>query len=130
MRASTDSRNPQPATRNSQLATSHVLPDPPHRPSRGGQVDVLRAALCRDSRHRTMKPEQLLRKVFPPMLATLTDEAPRDRAAWSYELKYDGFRAVAAIVKGSVAMWSRNELDLGPRFPLVAAALQKMKAKE
>src|SRR5947207_14840255 len=27
-------------------------------------------------------------------------------------------------------MWSRNELDLAPRFPAVAAALQKMKAKE
>src|SRR4029079_19599923 len=29
-----------------------------------------------------------------------------------------------------VAMWSRNELDLAPRFPAIAAALQKMKAKE
>jgi bifunctional non-homologous end joining protein LigD len=77
-----------------------------------------------------MKPEQLLRKVFPPMLATLTDAAPADRNAWTYELKYDGFRAVAAIVKGQVAMWSRNELDLAPRFPLIAAALQKIKAKD
>lgn len=77
-----------------------------------------------------MKPEQLLRKVFPPMLATLTDEPPADRKTWSFELKYDGFRAIAAIVGGKVAMWSRNELDLAPRFPAVAAALQKMKAKE
>jgi bifunctional non-homologous end joining protein LigD len=77
-----------------------------------------------------MKPEQLLRKVFPPMLATLADAAPADRSQWSYELKYDGFRAIAAIVGGKVAMWSRNELDLVPRFPSVAAALQKMKAKD
>ena len=77
-----------------------------------------------------MKPEQLLRKVFPPMLATLTDEPPADRKSWSFELKYDGFRAIAAIVGGRVAMWSRNELDLAPRFPAIAAALQKMKAKE
>src|SRR5437016_580954 len=77
-----------------------------------------------------MKPEQLLRKVFPPMLATLTDEPPRDRAHWSYELKYDGFRAVAAIINGTVAMWSRNELDLAPRFPTIAAALQKIKVNE
>src|SRR4051794_34239231 len=76
------------------------------------------------------KPEQLLRRVFPPMLATLTDQAPADRANWTYELKYDGFRGLAAIVNGQVAMWSRNELDLAPRFPLIAAALQKMKAKE
>ncbi|MEK6372131.1 MAG: DNA ligase D [Acidobacteriota bacterium] len=76
------------------------------------------------------KPEQLLRKVFPPMLATLADAPPRDRKTWSYELKYDGFRALTAIVGGEVAMWSRNELDLAPRFPLIAAAMEKIKAKE
>jgi bifunctional non-homologous end joining protein LigD len=76
------------------------------------------------------KPEQLLRKVFPPMLATLADAPPRDRKIWSYELKYDGFRALTAIAGGQVAMWSRNELDLAPRFPLIAAAMQKIKAKE
>src|SRR5688572_32738215 len=26
--------------------------------------------------------------------------------------------------------WSRNELDLAPRFPLIAAAMQKIKARE
>jgi bifunctional non-homologous end joining protein LigD len=74
-------------------------------------------------------PENLLRKVFPPMLATLTDTPPAGDA-WAYELKYDGFRAVCAIVDGSIAMWSRNELDLAPRFPAVAAALSKVKGPE
>jgi len=32
------------------------------------------------------------------MLATLADEAPRDESNWTYELKYDGFRAISAIV--------------------------------
>src|SRR5947207_11428575 len=77
-----------------------------------------------------MKPEQLLRKVFPPMLATLTDVPPRDRTIWSYELKYDGFRALTVLVGGQIAMWSRNELDLAPRFPLIAAAMSRIKAKE
>jgi bifunctional non-homologous end joining protein LigD len=77
-----------------------------------------------------MTPRQLLKKVFPPMLATLADGPPRDESEWSYELKYDGFRAVAAIVDGEVAMLSRNELDLAPRFPRVYEALKKMKAKE
>lgn len=69
----------------------------------------------------------LLRHVFPPMLATLTDAPPRDERSWAYELKYDGFRAVAAVVDAEVAMWSRNELDLASRFPAVAAALSKLK---
>ncbi|MEA2343969.1 MAG: bifunctional non-ous end joining protein LigD [Thermoanaerobaculia bacterium] len=63
------------------------------------------------------------------MLATLTDTPPAGES-WAYELKYDGFRAVCAIVDGSIAMWSRNELDLAPRFPAVAAALSKLKVPE
>jgi len=63
------------------------------------------------------------------MLATLTD-APPAGDGWAYELKYDGFRAVCAVVDGSIAMWSRNELDLEPRFPAVAAALSKLKGPE
>ncbi len=77
-----------------------------------------------------MNPKQLLKKVFPPMLATLAESAPRDEKDWTYEMKYDGFRVVAAIVDGEVAMLSRNELDLAPRFPGVYQALKKMKVGE
>ncbi|HUP44792.1 MAG TPA: DNA ligase D [Thermoanaerobaculia bacterium] len=76
------------------------------------------------------KPEQLLRRMFPPMLATLTDTPPRDEKAWTYELKYDGFRALAAITGGEGAMWSRNQLDLTTRFPHIAAALGKWKVPD
>src|ERR1700737_3562272 len=76
------------------------------------------------------KPEQLLRKVFPPMLATLADAPPPDEGNWAYEMKYDGFRAIAAIVDGRMAMWSRNELDLAPRFPVIADAIRKLKLPE
>ena len=72
-------------------------------------------------------PDALLKKVFPPMLATLTETPPRDVSVWTFELKYDGFRGVAAIVDGNVAIRSRNNLDLAPRFPSVAAALSKLK---
>jgi bifunctional non-homologous end joining protein LigD len=77
-----------------------------------------------------MTPKQLLKKVFPPMLATLADGPPRDEEQWSYELKYDGFRAVAAVAGGEAAMLSRNELDLAARFPRTFAALRKIKSKE
>jgi bifunctional non-homologous end joining protein LigD len=75
-------------------------------------------------------PEQLLRKVFPPMLATLADAPPPDDANWAYELKYDGFRAIAAIVDGRMALWSRNELDLAQRFPVIADAVRKIKLSQ
>jgi bifunctional non-homologous end joining protein LigD len=72
-------------------------------------------------------PEQLLRKLFPPMLATLTDAPPDDDSGWLYELKYDGFRALVALTGGQMAMWSRNELDLAPRFPKIAEQVAKLK---
>ena len=77
-----------------------------------------------------MTPEQLLRKLFPPMLATLADEPPPDDANWTYEMKYDGFRALVAIAGGKMAMWTRNELDLTTRFPAIAEAVRKLKMKE
>ena len=77
-----------------------------------------------------MKPEQLLRKVFPPMLATLADAPPVDERNWTYELKYDGFRAIAGIAGGDVALLSRNELDLATRFPHIATIVSKIKVKE
>ena len=75
-------------------------------------------------------PEQLLRRMFPPMLATLADEPPRDEENWAYELKYDGFRALTALVDGKLAMWSRNEIDLSGRFPQIAAAMANLKIGE
>ncbi|HEY2093426.1 MAG TPA: DNA ligase D [Thermoanaerobaculia bacterium] len=74
--------------------------------------------------------QQLLRHVFPPMLATLISAPPSDDHNWAYELKYDGFRALTAITNGDMAIWSRNELDLIPRFPEVAKAVAKLKLSD
>ena len=74
-----------------------------------------------------MTPEQLLKRMFPPMLATLADLPPPDENNWTYELKYDGFRALSAIIDGKVSMRSRNDIDLQPRFPQIGAALSKLR---
>lgn len=77
-----------------------------------------------------MTPRQLLKKVFPPMLATLAEAPPANDREWTYELKYDGFRAVVGIVDGEAVMLSRNEIDLAPRFPRSFAAVKKLKVHE
>ncbi|MEO8216409.1 MAG: DNA ligase D [Acidobacteriota bacterium] len=76
------------------------------------------------------QPERLLQRLFPPMLATLVEGVPPNEGDYVFELKYDGFRAVSAIVDGSVAVWSRNQLDLSGRFPFVAEAVGKLKVDE
>ncbi len=76
-------------------------------------------------------PLDLLLKVWPPMLATLTapDFAFRDEE-WVYEVKYDGFRALAGIAAGKVSLQSRNGLDLSERFPRIHRALKKLRVPD
>ena len=67
-------------------------------------------------------PVDLLLRVWPPMLATLATEEEVETGD-RIEVKYDGFRALAGLSGGKASLQSRNGLDLGTRFPTVAAAL-------
>jgi len=51
-----------------------------------------------------------------PMLATPVEE-PFDNPAWLFEIKWDGYRAVAFIENSSVRLVSRNHNDLTGQFP-------------
>ena len=55
-----------------------------------------------------------------PMLATPVD-APFDDPKWVFEVKWDGYRALARIdPDGTVALVSRNGQDYTPKFPELA----------
>ena len=65
-----------------------------------------------------------------PMLATLVD-APFDDDQWLFEIKWDGYRAIAYLDVGKVRLVSRNQNDFTAGFPEVAAALAEgVKAKQ
>lgn len=55
-----------------------------------------------------------------PMLASISED-PFDDPDWLFEIKWDGYRAVAFIEKGSVKLLSRNHNDLTPRYPELRA---------
>jgi bifunctional non-homologous end joining protein LigD len=62
-----------------------------------------------------------------PMLATAAE--PREiaePAAWRYEMKWDGFRAIARISGDEVTFTSRNGLDLTPTFPELAVLAESV----
>lgn len=59
-----------------------------------------------------------------PMLATLVSE-PFDDPQWSYEVKWDGYRALAYINKGSVSISSRNNKSFAEKYYPITAALSK-----
>jgi bifunctional non-homologous end joining protein LigD len=60
------------------------------------------------------------------MLLLRAESLPADRAKWRYELKLDGYRAVAFKAAGAVHLRSRNANDFSRRYPTVMAGLAKM----
>jgi bifunctional non-homologous end joining protein LigD len=59
-----------------------------------------------------------------PMLATLVDK-PVDAEGWSYEIKWDGYRALAFINKGEVELRSRNDKSFNDKFYSLYNAILK-----
>ena len=61
-----------------------------------------------------------------PMVARLVPD-PFDRKGWLFELKWDGFRAIAETDgQGAVKLYSRNQIDFKKRFPPIAQALEEL----
>ena len=60
-------------------------------------------------------PKGPLPKGIKPMLATLVD-GPFDDPDWQYEVKWDGYRALAFVNKGKVELLSRNNKSFNDKF--------------
>src|SRR6476619_3668808 len=61
-----------------------------------------------------------------PMLATLTDK-PFNEEGWLYEIKWDGYRAIAFLDNGNVDIKSRNNKSFNEKFYPVYNSLKKWK---
>ncbi len=61
---------------------------------------------------------------YRPMLVTLVDELPR-AGEWLYEVKFDGYRALAYVRGGRCELRSRTDNDLTARFADVATAIDR-----
>ena len=61
-----------------------------------------------------------------PMLATLVDK-PFDDPGWVYEVKWDGYRALAYIQNEKVNIRSRNNKPFNEKFYPIHDALQELK---
>lgn len=60
------------------------------------------------------------------MLAKETDKA-FDNADWIYEIKWDGYRAIADISTNAIQLYSRNGNDFSQNYPVITAALNNIK---
>jgi bifunctional non-homologous end joining protein LigD len=59
---------------------------------------------------------------YTPMLASLTERLPSGDG-WTFEVKWDGYRAIARLEGGEATLTSRRGIDLGRRFDAVRRAL-------
>ncbi len=60
------------------------------------------------------------------MLAKLHD-VPFDDPNWIYEIKWDGYRAIAEVSKERTRLYSRNGLSLSEDYPAIFEELKKIK---
>ncbi len=67
-------------------------------------------------------------KWVDPMLATLGDKA-FDDDDWLFEIKWDGYRALAFIDGDKVGLWSRNHKSFKEQFPAVFLELKKLHSR-
>ena len=63
-----------------------------------------------------------------PMLASSVDD-PFDGPDWLFEIKWDGYRAIAFIENGNVRLVSRNQNELTARYPELKDLANSVKAK-
>jgi len=79
----------------------------PARPAYRGRVQ---------EHHAREVPHDLL-----PMLAVPADAVPHDGDRWSFEMKWDGMRALVAVAGGEVTVTTRTGNDATARFPELGA---------
>ena len=63
-----------------------------------------------------------------PMLAKV-GKLPRDDAAYAYEVKWDGVRAIAHVDAGHVTLTGRRGTDFTPRYPEIRAMADALGAR-
>jgi bifunctional non-homologous end joining protein LigD len=96
----------------------------PKQSSRQKKLDQIRLSEALESQDLQEAPIKPRPHGIKPMLATLVRE-PFDHPDWLFEVKWDGYRAIAEIQDGKVALYSRNHIALNQKFFPVAEALQK-----
>ena len=64
-----------------------------------------------------------------PMKAKLVEKPPAT-GDWIYELKFDGIRLIAVKTDKKISLLSRNQNELGARFPEIVEAIKNLPAGE
>lgn len=80
-------------------------------------------------RYRKIEGGEKLSLFITPMLAQLTDKPAFDSEDWIFEIKWDGYRAIAELNGKTTLLYSRNGLSFAKSYRRVYEALQSLKLK-
>ncbi|MHB8069281.1 MAG: non-homologous end-joining DNA ligase [Desulfobaccales bacterium] len=86
------------------------------------QVRLREALESADLKDAPVKP---MPRAVKPMLATLVRE-PFDQPDWLFEVKWDGYRAIAEIQDSRVSLYTRNQISLNKKYPPITESLRKL----
>jgi bifunctional non-homologous end joining protein LigD len=70
-------------------------------------------------------PKAAMPRNIKPMLATPRAEA-FDHPDWIFEIKWDGYRAIAEVDSAGVRLYSRNNLSMEKRFASIVRSLTRL----
>jgi bifunctional non-homologous end joining protein LigD len=87
------------------------------------QIRLHEATESEDLQDAPVKP---MPNAIQPMLATLVRE-PFDHPDWIFEVKWDGYRAVAEIRDGGASLYSRNGISFDKKFFPIVGSLRKLR---
>ncbi|HVV99077.1 MAG TPA: DNA ligase D [Planctomycetaceae bacterium] len=83
-----------------------------------------------------LKPADLsgaVREALPafiePELATLVDAAPKGND-WLHEIKFDGYRLLPRLARGTAQLFTRSGQDWTAKFAEIAAEIEKLPARQ
>jgi bifunctional non-homologous end joining protein LigD len=74
---------------------------------------------------RTQKSGKALPKFRSPQLATLVTDVP-EGTGWVFEMKYDGYRCLAAIAGSDVTLFTRSGKDWTKQFTAIVPPLSRI----
>lgn len=73
-------------------------------------------------------PKEKMPTIVHPMLGVLVDK-PFDREGWLFEIKWDGYRALAFVKKSEVDLYSRNQKSFNELFHTLLKELKELKVE-
>jgi bifunctional non-homologous end joining protein LigD len=102
---------------------SEANPEKSFRQKKINQIRLREAMESEDLKDAPFKP---MPHNIKPMLATLVKK-PFDDSDWVFEVKWDGYRAIAEIGDEGVLLYSRNLISLNQKFFPIVESLRKFR---